>query len=63
MVIKFIPPKHLQVLSSDRGYIVLNGISYICTYMNSIHETRRFCVYSLDEAIAYMEGLGYIREN
>lgn len=63
MVIKFIPPKHLRTFNTDRGFITDCGKYYRCSYLDICHFFRAKSFQRLDDAVAFMERLGYIREN
>ena len=61
MVIKFTPPKHLRIFSYDRGYITEHNDGYCCSYLDILHFSRKKDFALLSDAIAFMEGLGYMK--
>lgn len=60
MIIKFIPPKHLRVFSFDRGFITLRGDYYRASYLDWCHFSHEKKFTQLNDAVAFMEGLGYM---
>lgn len=63
MVIKFIPPKHLRIFNSDRGFVTDCGDHYRCSYLDICHFSREKNFDALDDAVLFMVKLGYTREN
>lgn len=63
MIIKFIPPKHLRIFNSDHGFVMDCRGHYSCLYVDMCHFSRKKRFFWLDDAVAFMESLGYIREN
>lgn len=63
MVIKFIPPKHLRIFNSDRGFVTDCRGAYRCSYLDICHFSREKRFARLDDAVAFMEGLGYVNAN
>ncbi len=62
MVIKFIPPKRLRTFTFDRGFITDCGDSYRCDYVDICHFSRAKSFARLDDAVAFMENMGYVKE-
>ena len=63
MVIEFIPPKHLRTPKSDRGFVTDCGDHYRCSYLDICHFSREKSFARLDDAVAFMESLGYVNAN
>lgn len=63
IVIKFLPPKHLQALRSDRGFVTDCDKNYRCLYLDYLRFSRERFFSRLEDAIAFMENLGYIQVN
>lgn len=63
MVIKFIPPKHLRTFNSDRGFVTDCGDHYRCSYLDICHFSREKSFGRLDDAVTFMESLGYVNAN
>ena len=63
MGIKFIPPKRLRIFNFDRGFVTDCGDDYRCSYLDICHFNREKSFARLDDAVAFMESLGYVNAN
>lgn len=63
IVIKFMPPKHLQTFKSDRGFVTDCDKNYRCSYLDHLKFSRERIFAKLEDAVAFMENLGYIKVN
>ena len=63
IVIKFMPPKHLQTFKSDRGFVTDCDKNYRCSYVDYLKFSRERFFAKLEDAVTFMENLGYIKVN